>query len=554
MEFPLAQRELTQAGRDRRFYIIRTVLAGAAVIVLLVAWMFRSLTLMATGGATGLTGGAEAMGQALADTALGVQLVVTFLAAPLLSAGLVTTEKEEGTLGLLLLADLSGRDLFLSKYLRAFLLTQLLLLSTLPFVSFAALLGGVSVPDAAARLVLFGCYAAALCAVGLLFSTVAGRAASALFLTMLFTSAWVLLTTAVDVYVLPALGFDNLHVGVIWAMEDYRSLAQGLATVLPQMAIAAAIGLTAAALAIRLLPRQACASDAPRRFVPTARRAVWRRRLRVEPAEHFVFSGSAGFLGHLRPWPLRILALVALTAVAFLPCAGDFIIIALMSYDILSSMYAARRDGAMDELVLTPLPDSALARAIYRANLRAAFFYGVPMLAAALIWSATTTVLMGLTGASSLGAWATQQILHGPWLFGLQLGTLALSVASDVAFILAMTALLSYIGIQRGSPTQQTGLALLASLAISVLVGLPTPFLSTFLVALPSVASGGGSLLMQMPSYQALGAMVGALIEGAGFGGIAILFYYLLTEGVRRHLISQPQIYLPTQAEIRAAS
>ena len=546
MEFPLAQRELTQAGRDRRNYIIRSAIAGLAVAILVVAWMVHSTMLMMTSaGSSGMTAGAEALGQALALTALVVQVGVTFIVAPMLTAGLVSAEKDEGTLGLLLMADLSGRDVFLAKYLRGFLMAELLLLSTLPFASFAALLGGVSVPNAVARLLGFSFYAAGICALGILYSTVSRRAATAFFLTVLSLIPWLGIGAAADAFVLYPIGFDNFAVGLPSMLQEFRTVNQALGIVLPQSAVAAVVGLAASGLAIRLLPGQVYASDAPRRQHSLARRNKWRRWLRVEPGERFVAAGASGFAANLSPWPLRVLAFVALMAIDALPCVGEFIVIALMSYDILSSMHAARRDGALDELVLTPLPDRALAQAIFRANFRAALFYGLPMVSVAFIGTVLTTVAFGFMGAGSLQGWLLAGMLEGPFAIGIRLATLLVSPLPDICFVLAMTGLLSYIGIQRGTPVQQTLLALLATVVLMIIVGLPTPFLSVFFTAVPAMGAPGG--FTSYDQFAMLGSLLGSFIEAIGNAGAAILFFVLLAEGVRRHLVAQPQIYIATE-------
>src|SRR5690606_9805179 len=100
-----------------------------------------------------------------------------------------------------------------------------------------------------------------------------------------------------------------------------------------QIAVAVAVGIVASILAIRLLPRQAVAREGGR--ARRARGGLGRRLFPVEPAEHFVTTGSAGLMGSVRGTGVRILILIGIGALAFfIPCVGMLIVVGLMCYDL----------------------------------------------------------------------------------------------------------------------------------------------------------------------------------------------------------------------------
>ncbi|MDX9974926.1 MAG: hypothetical protein RBU21_18200 [FCB group bacterium] len=545
MEFPLAQRELTQAGRDRRTYILRTVLAGGAVVFLLLTWLSRSFLIMATGPSTGnLMGGAEVMGQSLAMTAQGIQLAAAFLVAPIVSAGLICTERQEGTLGLLLMADLSGRDVFLAKFLRAFLFTELLLISMLPFASFAALLGGVSIPEVAARLLALTFYTAAVCAVGLLFSALSRRPATAFFCTLLFTLAWLYGTHLLDAYALPALGLDAYRFGVLALYASYLTFDDLRYMVLPQSLLAVVIAVFAALLTIRILPGLVSPGSAPVRKRRSTTRGL-RRRFFFNPAAQIVASGSGGFISGLRPGPVRALVFIVVALLSGIPtCLGGLLVDALMFYDILSSLHAARRDGSLDELVLTPLSERDLARAIFRASLRSALFFGAAGAVFALGSQAVqlflNTTFWATVTPNSVVSLSDFRAEH---LFGIALTVVnaVLKILLPLGSVIMGAAIASYIGVQRGGAARHTA----TCLAISVfLVGFLT-FAYYFIFVSLMTAGQIANLPVLWESYAGeLGQLAASVLNLGVYALLTFAFFSMLASSVRGHLIAQPEIYI----------
>ncbi|HIJ73999.1 MAG TPA: hypothetical protein HPP83_07845, partial [Candidatus Hydrogenedentes bacterium] len=198
MQLPLAQRELRRGAKLKRTYVLRVLVLGAALLVLTFIWL---IALVSSGALAGLSTSAsfgEQFGRGLAVVCTFFQVAVVFLIAPVLCAGRIAEEKEERTLGLLMLADFHGWDIFLAKFLATFLQSELLILSTLPLLSLASFMGGVSVPAMALQVFLISVWAASVCALALLFSTLAKRPIEALFATLLCLFAWIVVAAMAD--------------------------------------------------------------------------------------------------------------------------------------------------------------------------------------------------------------------------------------------------------------------------------------------------------------------------------------------------------------------
>lgn len=98
----------------------------------------------------------------------------------------ITEEKEEGTLGLLLLANLSPLAILLGKSTNRLLSTLLILLAQFPFALLAITLGGISVGQIVATYLALGAYLFLIANLGLLSSVLARRSGEAAALTVLF--------------------------------------------------------------------------------------------------------------------------------------------------------------------------------------------------------------------------------------------------------------------------------------------------------------------------------------------------------------------------------
>lgn len=158
---PMIRKELRQRMRERR------------------TWLLPSLYLLALGAAAALayyfsTEGMfdfqmrQAQGS---DIGVAVFLTVTFtqmalllLMAPVFSAGSITIEKEQRTLGGLLTSLLTATQIWWGKFVAALLFLILLLVSALPVLSLSFSLGGVGLREvglaAGITLVVLACMSA----------------------------------------------------------------------------------------------------------------------------------------------------------------------------------------------------------------------------------------------------------------------------------------------------------------------------------------------------------------------------------------------------------
>jgi ABC-type transport system involved in multi-copper enzyme maturation permease subunit len=159
-------RSVREDTRSRAMLWTRIGLAGA---VLYYVWNTQTLSRRA-GGAAGLR-----FFESL------VWMNFTFISIAGLSyfATPVTEEKEEGTLGLLRMTDLSPFAILLGKSTSRFVGGALLLLVQFPFALLAITLGGVRLGQIAGAYTLLGAYMFLVCNAGLLASVIARRAGGA---------------------------------------------------------------------------------------------------------------------------------------------------------------------------------------------------------------------------------------------------------------------------------------------------------------------------------------------------------------------------------------
>lgn len=506
IEFPLAELELTRSGRWKSLYALRAVVPAIAVVALLIM--------------SGLRSEPEDVGRFLVGLSQFFQYALVLIAAPLLTAGLVAREKEEGTLELLALADFRGRDIFLAKYLSAFLQIELLLLTTLPIMALAALLGGIDVPALALQVFLLSVCAAAVCAIGLLSSTIAQRPGTAFMVTLAVLGAWFLLGAAAAV-----LPFFGLGGRAARALKVFNILAVAMATDAPGFSTSnwlssvlfSIIVLSGAAVAtVYLLPRQI------RRTPAAVRRGrrVLRAKRNTPPMPRKALARLAGAaggqtglmrLGTLARIGIAILLLVLLPMMF---CFGGILIAALLIYETASAMASARKTGALEELLITPSNDRELGRAFVKAHLRRCAIF-LPVLVLTSLFS---------SGASLYGPFSITQVgnllgadLRTPWLIAVALVFLVLTVAGLLAQYFYYVSLACYMSSRYGSPVRQTILGVLAHLGI--VIGLAV-LISIGSVVFMAVTAGGAFLFNVQP--------VAPLATGIVVSSVSIGFHLLV--------------------------
>jgi ABC-type transport system involved in multi-copper enzyme maturation permease subunit len=132
MAFPIIERELRVAARRSVTYWSRSTVALFALFLTLVLLAETARSPMPSRALTVLVG-------------LGVLLMVlALIAGCLLTADTISSEKRNGTLGLLLLTPLRGRDIVLGKLAASSLLAVFAFLGALPALSLPLLMGGVN--------------------------------------------------------------------------------------------------------------------------------------------------------------------------------------------------------------------------------------------------------------------------------------------------------------------------------------------------------------------------------------------------------------------------
>ncbi|MBN2307626.1 MAG: hypothetical protein JXR94_01565 [Candidatus Hydrogenedentes bacterium] len=366
MNLPLAELELTRAGRRGSTYALRGIVVGLTWLGLL--WVWSVFVLFGRDDQLLLA----MVGPFTAGVAQALEFFAVFAVGPLFSAGLIAQEKRDRTLGLLLTADIRGLDIFLAKFLTAFLYVELLAFSALPVLAIASLLGGISVPGMAMQLLILSFAALAVCAVGLLCSTLSEHPIEALFRLVVFEGLWFLVTLVIDWGSWP---FPRCRTNILAAALAVERSTADVFYWLPSVAIALAIAAVASFLTVRLLPRQAHEKAPVRRRSPTRTGVLSKPRFAMKPAARLVAASAPGLAVHSWPWPLQWLVALALIPLAVFPCVGTLFVMLLVVYDVTSSLTAARDEGSFACLLVTPAGDRELARAIYAVFTRRALLF-----------------------------------------------------------------------------------------------------------------------------------------------------------------------------------
>jgi ABC-type transport system involved in multi-copper enzyme maturation permease subunit len=134
---PIVERELRMASRGKATYRWRVSLVAVGLgVMALLTWFLTAERSSQT-----------VQGQTMFHTLLVVSALYAFMASVSVTADSVSREKREGTLGLLFLTDLRGRDIIYGKLVANSLNTVYGLLGLLPLLAIPILMGGVSVND-----------------------------------------------------------------------------------------------------------------------------------------------------------------------------------------------------------------------------------------------------------------------------------------------------------------------------------------------------------------------------------------------------------------------
>lgn len=139
LQNPVTLKELRSRMRGRRAFVVLTVyLTSMSTIIFLIYVAFLNAA-----GPTSTD--AQAAGQSLFATVIGIQGFLVLFVAPAFTANAIVGEKERQTFDLLRTTLLSAADFVRGKLLSALSYVILLILAAVPLQSFAFLLGGITI-------------------------------------------------------------------------------------------------------------------------------------------------------------------------------------------------------------------------------------------------------------------------------------------------------------------------------------------------------------------------------------------------------------------------
>ena len=411
LEFPLLYRELDRQAKNRYVFVLRLVPVGLLFLGIAGASLFWH-------DAGELFNAASTVIQSVS---VFFQVCVVCLWIPLTTASLVTREKQEGTLELLLLADFRGSDVYWAKFAGAYIQAATLIVVTVPPLAIMAFMGGVAIPVVVLRTGLFLLSAWLMCAVGMLCSTVSLRPSTALSLTfgfevMYFTVSWASDFTGhpIDNFLTIAREIDASTLGV-----DHWG---------PAAAIGGVLSLLAMALAQWLLPRQI---RKPAEGKILGRRGTRRRRFftPTDPAARLIASAFHETGGSRRQYVLQGLVALAVVALVLLPVPrylagmiysqmGWFPL--LFQLDGALAIRSIRRHPVIEELLLTGLNRRQYVSALYRASAnRSLWLYPVHLF-----------MVLGVYHSVLLRALVAPPDLNDPWVWAVLAQMLLITVVA----------------------------------------------------------------------------------------------------------------------------
>lgn len=173
---PLLGKELTERANRRRTYFARILYALLSFFVFMT--LYRSLVVTTYVGAAAL-----GRGRYLFEMVVGLQFAGIYVFLPALMSGVISSEKENGTLSLLLVTDLRPWEILLQKYLGGLVTMGCLMLTGVPLLAVSYTLGGVSSAHLSMGVYVLGLTALQVGAVALLASSLSNGAVGSFMLT-----------------------------------------------------------------------------------------------------------------------------------------------------------------------------------------------------------------------------------------------------------------------------------------------------------------------------------------------------------------------------------
>jgi len=133
------ERELAVAPRSRGLYVGRALYAGLLLAIIATCWLFVTATRPVE-----TVGDAARFGATVLRILAPLQLALSAMAAAMLAAISVCAEKDRKTLEMLLVSDLTDRELVIGKLAGSLLQVLLLVFSAAPVFAAVSLFGGVT--------------------------------------------------------------------------------------------------------------------------------------------------------------------------------------------------------------------------------------------------------------------------------------------------------------------------------------------------------------------------------------------------------------------------
>ena len=157
---PILQRELAIAPRRPRLYLYRCLYGVALLILISTAWLVLAGTQVVR-----CVGDMARFGSILFEVVALLQLALLTFFAAMSAAGAVSQEKDRRTLILLLVTDMTNRELVLGKLASSLTHVLVMVATSLPILMLCVLFGGISFSQVGR---VFGVTLCTVCAAGAL--------------------------------------------------------------------------------------------------------------------------------------------------------------------------------------------------------------------------------------------------------------------------------------------------------------------------------------------------------------------------------------------------
>ena len=446
MHLPLARLELTRAARHKSIHWLRFVAPTVCAAALLLAWFIMSM------GGAAIYETANLAGSFLTNTVFGFLLFTVCVLTPLFASSTIASEKQERSLGLLLLTNIRGRDLFIAKGLTVFLQVELLVLGCLPLQAIASLLGGLSLQMLIGQQIAAASLCLIVASLGLLCSSLASRVTDAFLATIGTMVVWFIAASFADTMLLAPIGLRGASGLSVLASTLQPSFL--MKDVLLNAAYSLGLALVVGSVVWYRLPRLTDDAAKPMRAGRSLRRyGRWLDRiryLRLGPVDRLYAAAAAGAGGALYRWPWAPLVVLITVIVSLIPNGlVGLPITLLIIYDGVSCITSVRQTGGTDALYLTSATDRQIARGIHRTHLRRALLFLPAMLTSDV---STYVFMFTMINMQSSGAWDA-------WL---AFASLLIAVAGSFVSLYAFTCLGCGASTWKGTPGMLTFKAILA--------------------------------------------------------------------------------------------